>query len=467
MSSSLFPTRTAWTLGWFVALALSTHFGARWLGWVEDETNEEGGVSSLGLSVLPIASGEDVPLPAALTPGAGPAPPPPSEKRRSLNPSPLSEHPIEDFGGPAMDAFYKALNHTASGEVGALTRVVHYGDSMLTGDSISDAVRRRLQARFGDGGHGFVLAGRPWPWYRHMGIGHWNSAGFRVNRITKNSLEDGLMGLGCVSFRSYRPGARFFVEPEEPARVSLFDVFYLEQPNGGSLRLTVDGHTDEIVSTRADSVGSGFRAIEVPDGAHRLTVTNAGGGEVRIYGVAIERAGPGVVYDSLGVNGLHASNFTRFDRSHLDDQIRHRSPNLIVVMLGTNESQNSRLDLAGHASDFTTMLELLRGGAPQASCLVVSPPDRAMRAGRGRLVSRPIISRIVARQREVARDAGCGFWNTYEAMGGEDSAADWRRRHPALMGGDLTHPTPEGADILGGLLAAALISGYERFISSE
>jgi lysophospholipase L1-like esterase len=467
-----FPRKTAFALLWFTALSAATAIIPLKTGLVEPEEGAQSPISSLLWSMLPIDHGaEAAPLPAALSLAA--SAPAPAAAGHSVTPAagtPLEvEHPIEDASGHSMDSFYRSLRRTEAREEPGLTRVIHYGDSMLTGDSITGTVRRRLQDRFGDGGHGFVLAGRPWRWYSHVGVRHWNSKGFQVNRITANPLEDGRFGLGAVAFRSYGHGARFFVETEAGQMVSRFELYYLLQPNGGSFSLEVSDHLElsRTISTSAPAVTSGYYEVQVPEGMHRLTVTNAGGGEVRFFGVTVERHGPGVIYDSLGVSGLHTSNFERYNRAHLAEQVAHRAPALIVIMLGTNESENPRLDLELHGQQVANLIEMLQAGAPDASCLIVSPPDRAQRAGRGRMESRPVILGIVERQREVAREMGCGYWNTLTAMGGEGAAASWRARQPPLMGGDLTHPTPEGAEIIGDALADALIGGYEEFRRSE
>ena len=371
-----------------------------------------------------------------------------------------AEHPIEAPAG-TLDAFYRALSQTAADQPGAVTRVIHYGDSMLTGDGITNAIRQRLQARFGDGGHGFVLAGRPWRWYHHEGVDGWNSSGFRTNRITANPTSDGLLGLGGVVQRTFRGGARFRVETVGDEQVSRFELFYLAHPRGGDVTLQIDDGDEVELSARADEPVSRVYSLTAPEeGNHRLTVTHGGGGEVHFFGVVLERDGPGVVWDSLGVNGLHASNFDRFDEEHLAEQVRLRAPALIAVMLGTNESQNPNLPMDRHGADYGEMLRLLRRGAPEASCLVISPPDRTFGASyRGR----DLIGEIAARQREVALRAGCAFWNTYEAMGGRGSATRWRRHNPPLLGGDLTHPTPAGSERIGAWLAEALLAGYDQW----
>src|ERR1700683_5343573 len=73
--------------------------------------------------------------------------------------------PDLDVPPGSLDAFYASLRR------GQVTRILHYGDSPTTADSITSEVRRLLQARFGDAGHGFLLIAKPWAWYGHNGMG--------------------------------------------------------------------------------------------------------------------------------------------------------------------------------------------------------------------------------------------------------------------------------------------------------
>jgi hypothetical protein len=109
---------------------------------------------------------------------------------------------IEDPTGHALDAFYASLARTIAKEDGAITRILHYGDSIITADLISGTMRRMMQAKFGDAGHGFILAANPWEWYFHNDVSHHASDGWVANRITGPLSGDGLYGLGGVSFHA-------------------------------------------------------------------------------------------------------------------------------------------------------------------------------------------------------------------------------------------------------------------------
>ncbi len=422
--------------------------------------------------------GEEEPEPGpALVWDPNAALPPPPEVRRTGSGLPLL--PIEDPQG-GLRRFYRSLERVERAEPGALTRVVHYGDSLITGDYVTQTVRRLMQKRFGDGGHGFVLAGRPSPWYRRDNLDLDTSDGWRVNRLTRPPIDDGAYGLGGVTVRTRKRGQwvrmRPDAPPEEPdpedpepvgTRVSRMQVLYLGQPGGGRFQMRVGG-PPVIIETDTEDKASRVAEIRVPDGHHTFELRTLGKGEVRLFGVVFERDGPGVVYDSLGLDGARAKLLKRFDRPHWHDQLRLRRPDLLVLHYGTNESQFRRLSSKRYRADLSGTIGHLRAALPGVSCLLVGPMDRAEKHPEsGKLVTRPVVKRIVRVQREVAWRQGCAFWNTYRAMGGEGSMARWYRMKPKLASGDLTHPTRRGADRIGQMLYLALMDGYQRHRAAQ
>jgi lysophospholipase L1-like esterase len=375
---------------------------------------------------------------------------------------------IEDPSGHALDAFFARLARTDHQEAGAVTRILHYGDSTIASDFISGTVRRRLQARFGDAGHGFILVANPWQWYFHNDVFHTAEGGWSASRLGGPMAPDGLYGLGGVSFTSYGGGAATFGTAgsgDFGRKVSRYDLYYLEQPGGGTVEVITRGAPIEKFSTRGKAKVSRVHAIRVPDGESRLTVRAIGGGQVRVFGVALERDGPGVVYDALGSHAAIALYWQRQDRAHWKDQLDLRDPALVVFQYGTNESENTRLDLDAYEHALGDLVDEIKASAPNASVLVLSPLDRADWQG-GKMPTKPVIFDLVAIQRRVALAHGVAFWNTFEAMGGQGSMGRWVRTHPTLGGPDLTHPTPRGAEVIGDLLSDALMNAYERYAAT-
>jgi lysophospholipase L1-like esterase len=381
-----------------------------------------------------------------------------------------SEHPIED-PAKALDNFYAALARTEAKKPGAITRVTHYGDSPITNDGITSTVRRMMQLRFGDAGHGFILVDRPWAWYNHEAITFTSGGGWTDDAMMGAKLNDGQFGLGGVSFRASGPGkyARFgpAADGETGKNFSRMDVYYEQQPGGGQFSVSVNNGNAQTVSTTSDTARSGFFEFKAPQtGANNFEVKTVSG-DVRLFGAVLENDGPGVVYDSLGVNGAYAGLLaTVMNEAHWAEQLQHRKPDLVILNYGTNESQYATPDqMARYEKDLREVIRRVRAALPGVSILVVSPMDRGQRAAGGKIITKPSIPMIVEMQRRVALDTGCAFFNTFMAMGGEGTMAKWSagtgRNH--YVGGDLTHPTPEGAEIVGGLIYKALEDGYANY----
>src|SRR5260370_21082966 len=56
----------------------------------------------------------------------------------------------------ALKPFFQALWRTESKQPGAVTRILHYGDSPVTADSITAHFRSLMQETFGDTSHRFI-----------------------------------------------------------------------------------------------------------------------------------------------------------------------------------------------------------------------------------------------------------------------------------------------------------------------
>lgn len=396
----------------------------------------------------------------------------PEPERAPLDPSVLARTvgslAVEDVTGHALDAFYAKLGKTLKKEPGAITRILHYGDSVIASDYVSGTMRRRMQQKFGDGGHGFILIANPWEWYFHNDVRHEASDGWVMSRITGPWTKDGLYGLGGISFHTQKVATATFGTArtgEYGRKVSRFDVYYLEQPDGGDFQIEIEGRAPERVSTRGPDKISRKKSVTVEDGEASMTLRTLGGGDVRMFGVVLEREGPGVSYDALGALGGRASSWEQQDAAHWKEQMDLRDPALVVVQYGTNESEDGGIDEPQYQKHLGDLIDKLKRAAPNASILVAAPPDRAERSESGTLRTAKVIPRLVSLQRKVALEKGVGFWDTMKAMGGQGSMARWYEK--GLCSGDLTHPTPQGASVLGDLMFKALVTGYQAYASTH
>lgn len=421
------------------------------------------------------------PEPPRATPPA-PTPPVPPGQARPPAPPPERVERVEYQGltreiedpSHSMRPFYQRLARVARGER-VLARMSVYGTSTNGADRMTSQLRRLLQERFGDGGKGWVPVSPGWRYQRHQDV-EWSSDHWRTFVVNRGDGPLDRYGYGGVVAINRDDGAvaRFATVEDSPgSRVGVFRLFYQAWPEGTSVRLSVDEGTPRVLSTQADTVEDRVETIEVPDGAHELTVSavpaEGEGSEetLRLYGVTMERRGPGVVVDGLALIGAFTRVLRLFDRAHLASQVQLRDPELVVFWMGANDAVSSSVAFVPerYTEHYRGILRRYREANPEMGCLVMSVLDKGERVN-GRIVTRPRVPRLVQTQREVATAEGCAFFDTYEAMGGEGTMARWYANHPRLVTDDLGHLTASGSRIMGTLLYRALLKGYDDWIAA-
>ncbi len=368
--------------------------------------------------------------------------------------------PIET--GP-MSGFFNALDSLGDKEGKRLVRILQYGDSHTAADVLPSTIRRGLQKRFGYGGRGFVYLGKPWRSYRPADVetgvkGSWETR--RIFLSKDPAVQDGRYGLGGVAVDTIQPGAQVSVSTSPTTyfgnKASRFDIFYLRQPGGGCFTVLVDDKKYKKVCTASKQLRTGMLRIDLKERSHRVVLL-VNSAKVRLFGAAVEREGPGVVYDALGINGAFFHTPLRWDASLLAEQVEQRAPDLIITMYGANEADSARLTEERYASQVRQALERIRAGSPDASCLLLGPMDREVYRINN---EEDRLDRIIGVQQEVADEVGCSFMNLRELMGGTGAFDKWRVKGLAQKDG--VHLTVSGYLMLGEAIAQQLLERYDQ-----
>ncbi|HJL15166.1 MAG TPA: GDSL-type esterase/lipase family protein [Sandaracinaceae bacterium LLY-WYZ-13_1] len=381
--------------------------------------------------------------------------------------------PIEDPHG-SMRAFYRQLGRVQRDRP-VLARMGVYGTSTNGADRMTEQLRVLLQRRFGDGGKGWVPVAPGWRYQRHQNVS-WSHDHWRTYVVNRSDGPLDRYGFGGVLAINRHRGAFSTIgtAEDEPAgnRVSVFRVFHQAWPGGGRLSLQVDDEEPRIVDTGAQTVEDRVETVEVPDGPHALTLTPVAGEDeeasenLRLYGVVLERDGPGVVVDGLMLIGAFTRVLRLFAPEHLETQIQQRDPNLLVFWMGANDAVSETMPFIPdqYREHYRGILRRYQDAQPEMSCMVMSILDKGERV-RGRIRTRERVPRLVAIQREIAHAEGCAFFDTYEALGGRGTMRRWYGNSPRLVTADLGHLTAAGSRILGTLLYRALMKGYDDWIA--
>lgn len=373
--------------------------------------------------------------------------------------------PIEQpKGEAALARFHAALAELEAGrDEDGKVRVLLYGASHTQADIYPGYLRRYLQARFGDGGSGFLSLHRVNSHFRYADWSIDETKGWTVEHAQRREArKDGLFGLLGASASSSNKRDKTLLIPDTGTLAGAYELFYLQQPGGGSFRVLVDGNKLATIDTDAKQVGPGYHAFTVDEGEHVIEVKVVGDGEVRIFGVSAEREQPGVVVDTLGIAGTRASNMLAWDEALHADNLAHRKPDLIVLAYGTNEATDEDQSIDRYKERLREVIQRLQKAAPQASCLLVGPGDFPRELADDVWTVRPRVLEIIETQRDVAYELGCGFWDMMAFMGGSNSMHTWATSRPQMASKDHIHLTKRGYVRMGMVLTDALMAGFDR-----
>ena len=364
---------------------------------------------------------------------------------------------VEDPSQSSLRGFHAALRRAERGEGQA--RIVVYGASHVASDTWTGMTRRLLQQRFGDAGHGFVLPAAPWRNYRHEGvIVESPRRGWEARRYHRGQSVPERFGLAGVAVET--DAAAWGRVTTSRQNASRYELFYEAQPGGGTFDVVIDGQLVSRLPTNAPMPIGAYQTFTLPDGTHTFEVRPHGDGRVRLYGVAVEREAPGVVLDTLGINGARAASQLQWDEALFQEHLRRRAPDLVVLAYGTNESGDDEQPIADYEAQLRQVVERVQRTVPTASCLLVGPSDRPIVARDGSAVPRPRTFEVIAVQRRVARAYGCGFFDLVAFGGGPLHMMQWAAATPAWGASDRIHFTRRAYDRLGQVLANALVASY-------
>lgn len=328
-------------------------------------------------------------------------------------------------------------SYFASLRAGDPVHILQFGDSHTASDDWVNSLRTAAQAKYGDGGPGFVQAGHPYRGYRRFDASGANSVGWKTEG-TMQIRGDADQGLSGISISTKAPNQTVTLA----ASGELLDIFYLQQPGGGELELTIDGQSAGIFTTDGD-LGPGQSEYSLTPGEHQLILRTLHFAPVRLFGWTLDNK-RGLTAETFGINGAQENVILNWDEHIWETEIQQRNPSLVILAYGTNEA-NSRLWTAEqYRADLVAVIDRIRHAIPAASILMIGPPDC------GRLKPLLHLSEVIDLQREIARQQNVAFWDWRLHMGGPGIVKRW------VVAGwsqpDYIHFTPEGYRMLGKLV---------------
>ena len=364
-----------------------------------------------------------------------------------------------------FDTVFCAFEHAR--EAGKTVRVVHYGDSQIEMDRISQNLREALQDRFGGLGTGMFPALTTTPM---ASVSHYASGGFAFytmiadsttryaghNRYGPLAQLTGLYGSGTVTLRTLK-------EKNIPERVKSFQsVSILYGRASEDFSATVQADTlHPLPVTRTDSCATWVTwTFDRP--VEKATLKLEGTAE--IYGVATDGEA-GVTVDNIPMRGSTGHILTRIDKELLKNAFELDGTALVILQFGGNfvPAARSSKAISGYMDKVREQIAYFREVAPAAKILFIGPSDMAISTEDGRIVSYRHLPELVDSLKAVSLNSGAAYWDLYRMMGGQNSMAQWVRHYPAYAGPDYVHFTSAGAKVVGETLSRSLRTYYDFY----
>jgi len=377
------------------------------------------------------------------------------------------ENPCTEWAGPfcartSLDPFFSALDGLRSGKSTSRVTVAAFGNSLIAADRIVDIVRDDLVRMFGDGGRGLLLVDRIADYGGRIRTGS-SADGWRVYTVGDVKPSPWPIGLAGVVHISNTPRARSRFSLKGETQGTLF---WLDK-GAGPIELRVDGK--DLLKTEPQGDGRSQRTeFTLPSDAATLELIAHKSGTA-IQGLVLDRPGPGLVLDTLGVPAADASLFLQAHEEMVTQQLQARSPALVLIMLGGNEVKRlqwGRSTFEKVERDLHQFIQRTRRASPGSSCLLVGPLDAVLGPDSARpFQQRADLQEVIELERKIAQAEGCAFFDMFGAMGGTGSLQRFHAK--GLVHDDLVHPRGKGLDLLGALLSDALLKAWSETPRAE
>ncbi|MEZ5070595.1 MAG: hypothetical protein R2751_06440 [Bacteroidales bacterium] len=366
---------------------------------------------------------------------------------------------------PRLDDFFLQLE-ALGGEGGeGQTRILHYGDSQIENDRMTALLRFRLQKHFGGSGTGLVPAV---PLYSgNMAFqqeirGKWLRYTYFGKRDTSiRHRSYGAMGAFAsvpVAGEGSWPGLTYrFNTRRQTGQVEQVKVFlhsYVE-------RAAIAYEIDENLRDTLRGLPSGFSVatLAVPEGMEELRLDFRFPQGGRIYGISFESR-DGIQVDNIAMRGGSGLIFSKMDRENLARMMDRLSPGMLLLQFGGNAVPY--INPSFYYRTFSRELRTLRDLCPAVPVIVIGPADMSIKEG-GEFVTNPNLEPVRDALKRAALDNGVGFWDLYEAMGGENSMPSFVQSDPPLASADHVHFTPLGGNLVAEMFYKSLMLEYAGF----
>lgn len=356
-------------------------------------------------------------------------------------------------------------------------RILHYGDSQIEGDRITDYLRQKLQTHFGGKGPGIVAA---MPVTQCVGLrqtysDNWDRYNIFTMKDSRVKHSDYGVAAGFCRYCNYNDTSTVKnawlkikttnAAGERFAAYNKVQLFYAASRKKTQIQFyenDVLKKTDTL-STRGNFNITQFNLVQAPN---NFEIKFEGKDSPDIFGLNLEGSDGGVMVDNFGLRGSSGTFFNQLNLQHLKLFYDYLNVKLIILQFGGNTIPNILDDkMAANFGEFLrAQINSIRKIAPNVSILVIGPADMSVKEGEN-YVTHPQLENVRNAIRLAAFQTNCAFFDMYDCMGGKNSMVSWVDQGIAAT--DYIHFSPAGARKIAVLLYSALMNDYNTFIKKK
>jgi LysM repeat protein/lysophospholipase L1-like esterase len=437
----------------------------------------------------------------------------------------VTEIEIALINPDALLCFYEKLAQMKSADFTLMNQkinFVHIGDSHIQADLMTNVVRERLQAAYGNGGRGLVfpynLAKTNGPWDIRF-----SSNGSFSNFRNVSTISDANIGLTGILLQTRK--IDFAIELNTKERDNYFTTIKILTPNNipsfdlatakktivfesqVSKTITHKIKSGEVLGSIANKYNisllalkkanalksnkiragktlkiptnekqnrsisrSEFIPLEIQKDAFShfyssenlldkiYLIPNKDENIFELNGIVLENSESGILYHNSGVNGAKFSDYNKYPLFF--EQLKALHPDVLVLSFGTNESFDKM-----HSEDFIAQLDLFISNArkqnPFVEIIIATPPPSLFKRKYPNTFVADYSKKII----DLAFSRKVAVWDLYTDMGGLYGVN--RNAKAGLVAGDKVHYTKAGYEKQGNLLAKAIIEAVESYKKSK
>ncbi len=177
----------------------------------------------------------------------------------------------------------------------------------------------------------------------------------------------------------------------------------------------------------------------------------------------------GITVDNIPLRGNSGVDFIFNNDDFMNANLNLLNVKLIILQFGINAIPRENIiikNFNNYRDKLYAQLIFFKQLAPNIPIIVIGVSDRAIKQGY-QMESNPNIIKLRDAQKEATLNAGCVFWDLFEAMGGTNSAISWHEQQPKLINNDYIHFSDKGAELVGLMFYQSLITEYKLYLQKQ